>query len=198
MGRGDLGARRREVSKAVQRFQAQAGGTGQGAGVRVTFNDDGPGDLRGLSRVFVGLGATLDAAPEILRTAGVPAIRAGFAANFQRQAERKPWAALAPSTVEERLRLGFGRGPILQRTGALRSHVLTAPAKITGGSGGGVTLTIRPGNSVRGVPKYEPLARGTSRMPARPMVVLTGPAATKVTSAISRAFRQRAAANGLG
>ena len=34
------------------------------------------------------------------------------------------WPALAPSTVEQRLRLGFGAGPILHRTGDLRDSLV--------------------------------------------------------------------------
>lgn len=40
--------------------------------------------------------------------------------NFQGQGRPKRWARLAPSTIAERIRLGYGRGPILQRTKRLR------------------------------------------------------------------------------
>lgn len=45
-----------------------------------------------------------------------------IAGQFETEGQRggTPWPDLAPSTVEERARLGFGpRGPILQRSGAL-------------------------------------------------------------------------------
>ena len=193
----DLAARQRAMRQAVERFKRDTAGQGDAAPVRVTFNDDNAADTRSVSRLFVGLGATLDVMPAVLRSDGVSAIRAGFARNFDREAERRPWAALAPATIAERLRLGFGPGPILRRTGALRRHVLQTPARITR-TGSTIELRIKPGNSVGGVPKYGPLAMGTSRMPGRPMVVLTPPEVARVVGVISRALRTRAIANGLG
>jgi phage gpG-like protein len=40
--------------------------------------------------------------------------------NFQAEGRPQRWAPLQPNTIRERLRLGFGRGPILQRSGKLR------------------------------------------------------------------------------
>ena len=59
-------------------------------------------------------------------TAAVPTIRAAHRENFTTEGAsgRGAWAALAPRTLAERARLGFGPGPILTRTGALRAHVL--------------------------------------------------------------------------
>lgn len=196
--------RARAVQDAVRRFQQQTAGMGvRNAPVRLTFNDDGPGDTRGLDRLFVGLDVTLDGVlavmgePAVLRT-----IREQFRLNFEGEKGRRPWPALAPRTVAERRRLGYGGAhPILVRTGALRQHVLRTPAQ-TRRVGSGAELRIAPSPSVNGVPKYRVLARGGrtpsgGRIPPRPMVVIDAQGAVRVTSAISRALRARAAANGL-
>lgn len=162
------------------------GGVRRGA-VRLTINDDDPARTTGLDRVFVGLGAVLENLPRALESA-LPVVRQQFRANFQREGGREAWAALAPSTIDERLRLGYGRGPKLQRTGKLMRHVLNAPAKTTR-SGEGAVMRIRPADSVGGVPKYRILALGGSRIPSRPMVVLNKDGAVAVTSAISRTLR---------
>lgn len=168
-----------------------------GTPVRVTFNDGDKAQTTGFDRVFVQLGLTLASLPDILRGPGVAAIREEFAGNFDRQGGRAKWAKLAPSTVRDRVRKGYGRGPILQRTGRLKRHVVTAPAQIRSG-GGVVELRIAPSPNVGGRPYYRANALGRSRIPSRPMVVLRPDAANRVTSAISREARRRAAANGLG
>lgn len=194
---GTLGNRNACMKRAVSDFKRTTSGAGNAAAIRVTFNDDNAADTRSMSRLFTGLGATLDNMADVLRTEGADAIRKAFGDNFNRQGARGPWPALAPSTIAQRIRLGYGAGPILQRTGALKRHVTTAPAQVTR-TGRGIELRIRPGNVVAGRPKYVPLAMGTGRMPARPMVVLTPQAVAQVTGTISRALRARAQANGLG
>ena len=181
------------LTAAVRAFDRAAGPQP----IRLLINDDGPGDTRGFDRLFVGLGATLDAFPSVLRDA-IPVVRAAHADVFATEgaAGRGAWRKLAPRTLDDRRRKGFPPGPILVRTGALRAHVLNAPATITQGAGV-VTLRIAPKPNARGVPKYRALARGGPNLPARPMVAIGPRQATKVTSAISRALRQRAAANGL-
>lgn len=185
----DFEERSRRLRRAVDAFERSAGG----GGIRLTINDDGPADRRGFDRVFVGLEATIDAFPQALRAA-LPAIRAGHAQNFRSESSGfGGWAPLAPATQRQRARLGYGAAhPILVRTGQLRGHVLTAPARISRVSGG-FELRIAPSPSVGGRPKYVANARGTSRIPARPMVSLTPQASTAVTSAISRFLRNRLA-----
>lgn len=195
----DLAGRARAIQAAASRFAAQAGGS-HGAAVRLSITDDANGNTRGLDRLFAGLGATIDAFPAVLADA-VPTIRDAHRAVFASEGSsgRGRWSSLAPRTQEERRRLGYGpTGPILVRTGALRAHVLAAPAQITR-TGAGVELRIAPDPSVGGVRKYRALARGMAArsLPARPMVALGPAAANRVTSTISRALRARAAANGL-
>jgi hypothetical protein len=182
--------RAREVELAAKAFTRATSG-----GVRVTIFDDAPAGGKGFDRVFAGLGATLDAMPAALRAA-LPVLEQAFGGNFTRQGARAPWAALAPSTQQERRRLGYGPArPILVRTGGLRGHVLAATRRATiTKSGSTVRLVVDPRP---GMPKYAWLAGGTSRMPARPMVVVTPDQATKVTSAVSRHLRTVAAMNGL-
>lgn len=166
--------------------------------IGITIRDDAPGNTKGLDRIFDGFGATMNDLPAILLEA-VPTIRAAHAEVFRSEgaAGRGRWSALAPSTLAERQRLGFGPGPILVRTGGLRDHVLSAPARITR-RGNTVELRIQPAAVVDGVPKYAANALGTDRIPARPMVALGPAASARVTSVVSRALRARARANGLG
>lgn len=193
---GDLERLLAQYRAAVAR--AVSSGGPLGPVLRVTIFDDSPAGSAGFDRIFTGLTATLDELPAAL-SAAVPAIRAAFARNFADERERTAWAALAPRTVAERTRLGFGgTGPILTRTGALRRHVMAAPPRVTR-AGRTVELRVRPGRTVArtGAP-YDALAQGTSRMPARPMVVVRQDDANRITSAISRELRRRAQANGLG
>lgn len=188
----NLSARSLKIRRAVDAFHRSS----SAGGVRVTLNDDGPGDRTSVDRLFVGLGATLDAIPSALRAA-VPVIRAAHARNFASESSGYGgWPGLAPRTIRQRERLGFGGAhPILVRTGALRSHVLAAPAVVRKFPGG-AELRIAPSPTVSGVPKYRALARGyaPNNLPARPMVSLDAKGRTAVTSAISRFLRQRAAA----
>lgn len=192
------------LNAAARTFERAAAARGGGP-IRLTMHDDGPGDTRGFDRLFVGLGATVAAFPDALRDA-LPTIRAAHAAVFRTAglAGRGGWPALSESwTVPERIALGYGgRAPILVRTGALRDHVLNTPAVVSK-TADGFELRIAPTPNVGGVAKYRILARGGTtslgtRIPARPMVALGPTQAVKVTSAISRSLRQRAAANGLG
>lgn len=186
------------AKRAVRKFnETTAAGPGGGF-VRVSFNDDDKANTKGFDRVFAGLGVTLGGMATVLSSPDVLAmIRAQFERNFAQEKGRRKWARLAPRTVQERIRRGYGgQHPILERTGALRRHVVSTPAQVTT-TGRGATLRIAPGPSVNGVPKYRALAKGHGRVPARPMVVLDKSGSVKVSSAISRALRARAAANGL-
>lgn len=197
----------RELRKAIDEFVRKiegAGGGGGGRGARIpagmvgiTIVDDSNENARGLSRIFDAFDTTIAEIPDVLREA-IPTVREAHRANFTTEgaAGRGRWAALAPSTLRERARLGFGPGPILVRTGELRDHVLSAPAKITR-RGRTVELRIQPGPVVGGVPKYVANALGTSRIPPRPMVTVGPAGATRITSTISRSLRARARANGL-
>jgi phage gpG-like protein len=49
--------------------------------------------------------------------------------NFIAEGRPGRWKPLAPSTIEERIRLGFGRGPILQRTRRLRQGFYSAAGR---------------------------------------------------------------------
>lgn len=191
------------VRAAVARFVRSSSSRASSRGgvppgmMRVTIEDDTPGNRNGLDRLFDALDATLDDMPAIMLSV-VPTIRAAHRSVFTSEgsAGRGAWPALAPRTIQERLRLGYGAGPKLRRTGELMDHVLSTPAQITR-TAGGVELRIAPAPSVGGVPKYVANALGTSTIPARPMVALGRPAAARVTSEIQRALRARAQAHGL-
>lgn len=180
---------------AIARFTSRTGGSS--GMMRVTITDHSPAGGKGFDRLFDGLDATLRDMPAVLEAA-VPAIRDAHRAVFESEgaAGRGSWPALAPSTLADRARLGYGPGPILVRSGELKQHVLSTPAQITR-KGRGVELRIRPADSVGGVPKYVANALGTSRIPSRPMVAIGPAGATKVSSAIMRALRARAAREGI-
>lgn len=192
------------VLAAVRRFTGSSrtgpGGGGTAGLLRVQILDDDENKSRGVDRMFAAFEATVDDFPDVLR-AGLPAIRAAHRQVFATEgsAGRGQWEGLAQWTREERARLGYGPdGPILVRTGALREHVLSAPAEITR-IAGGVELRIEPDRMVAGVPKYAALAKGyaPNNLPGRPMVAIGPAAAAAVTSAIQRALRTRAQSNGL-
>lgn len=191
---GDLG----RLSAAVRRTTGR-GAVGHGF-LRLTIEDDSAENDRGLDRLFDAMGATLDDMPAIF-TDALPSIRAAHREVFTSEGAsgRGQWEGLAQRTREERVQLGYGAsGPILVRTGALMAHVLSTVAQITR-TGDGWELKIRPEREVDGVPKYDALAKGyaANNLPGRPMVALGPAAAKRVTSAVQRAFRDRAQANGL-
>lgn len=188
-----------KIRAAVARFGKTSASAGGSGGLRVTIVDHSKASGKGLDRVFEAFDTTMDQIPQVLESA-VPTIRAAHRAVFDTEgaAGRGAWAPLAPSTIRQRLRLGYGAGPILVRTGALRDHVLSADAQINR-VGGGWELRIEPGRVVAGVPKYYALAMGRAEnnLPGRPMVAIGPAEAVKVTSGIQRALRARAIANGL-
>lgn len=196
---GDIEAQLAKARRAAERFAAEVGPAGGGGGLRVTIFDDSAANGRGVDRIFEAFDATIDDIPLVLRDA-VPSVREAHRAVFSTEgsAGRGAWPPLAPRTLAERRRLGYGPGPILVRTGALMRHVLAAEAKINR-TGDGFELRIEPGVSVGGVPKYRALAKGSAatNLPGRPMVAVGPQAATRITSTIQRALRARAAANGL-
>ena len=196
---GDAAARLRE---AAARFRAAAGGSGRSGGTRLTITDDSKAGGKGFDRIFTGLDRTLNEFPDVLRET-LPTIRAAHEAVFTSEGAegRGAWAGLSSWTLRERARLGYGAGPILVRSGALKAHVLAAPAEVTR-AGRETTLRIEPDVSVGGVPKYRILAKGGTTslgttIPPRPMVAVGPGQATRITSAISRNLRARAAANGV-
>lgn len=181
------------VSRAVERLRADT------PMLRVTIVDDSAENARGIDRIFDAFDRTIDEFPDVLRDV-LPLIRAAHRHNFETEGAsgRGPWAPLAPRTLRDRRRGGYGPGPILERGGALKAHVLGADADITT-AGDTVTLKIRPDRMVGDVPKYDALAKGyaPNRLPGRPMVTV-GPADAKIiTSGVSRSLRARARANGL-
>lgn len=198
----DLTQRAKRIGTAVRKFE-QRTRPGSSTGVRVTILDDSRAGGAGLDRLFVGLGATMNALPQAL-TDALPSIRAAHRRNFTTEGAsgRGRWAPLAPSTILERARLGYPPGPILKRTGALQRHVLSTPAVVRR-TRGGAELRIAPANTVAGIPKYRTLALGGrtptgGRVPGRPMVTIGPEGAKRITSAISRSLRATARRHGIG
>lgn len=188
---------------AVQRSASRrrVGGSPALGLIRVTIRDDSAESAKGIDRLFDALGATINDVPSVLRDPRmIEVIRAAFARNFDSEGStgRGAWAPLKPRTLAERARLGYGPGPILTRSGALRAHVLTAEPQILGGAGV-VQLRIEPSPVVDGVPKYRALAKGyaPNNLVGRPMVAIGPASAARITSSLQRALRERALRNGL-
>lgn len=173
-----------------------------GGGIRVSIVDDSAAGGLGFDRIFVGLGALPQVMPGALQ-ALIPTIRQEHDRNFTTEGAsgRGAWAGLSERTQQERVRLGYSAaGPILQRTGALRRHVLSAPAEVTS-LPDGVTLRIAPSPDVGGTRKYRALALGHSTsnafgrgisasIPGRPMVTVGPAGATRITTELSRLLRR--------
>lgn len=194
------------LRSALDRFSrtvrnaATSTGRGYGGMVQVTIVDDSAQNRRGFDRLFDAFALTIGDIPAVMQSTLVPAVKAAHGRNFDSEgvAGRGKWAALAPRTLAERQRLGYGPGPILTRTGALRAHVLGTPAVISR-RGSSYELKIKPDRNVDGVPKYNALAMGLANrnLPGRPMVTIGSAEATRITSAFMRGLRDRARANGL-
>ena len=114
------------------------------------------------------------------------AIRKGFAQNFDTEsAGGTPWAAIAPSTVAQRLLLGFGAGPILHRTGSYQDAFTQATnpdhaSEIEYSSG---VTTLSEGGSHPLTPFLE---MGTGKMPARPVLELSTSAINEISEAFDK------------
>jgi phage gpG-like protein len=72
-----------------------------------------------------------------------------------------PWAPLAPSTVKEKLRLGYSTAPLGPRTGNLRNSFAPFSDKDTAGVGARASF---------GVDYAAIHEEGTDKIPARPML----------------------------
>jgi len=99
-------------------------------------------------------------------------IRQRFTRNFEEEGHPDKWAALAPMTVEQRRRLGFGgEHPILQRTRELKRSVVERGHQYNLSllTQGRKKITLVLGSKD---PRFGYLHGGTKRIPARPMVVL--------------------------
>lgn len=189
--------RMRRLQKAAQ--TASKASRGASSGLRVTILDDSKKHGRGVDRIFDAFDATMEDIPDVLEGT-VPLIRElhGDVFDTEGTAGRGAWAGLASRTIRERKRLGYGSGPILQRTGGLKAHVLSTPAVISR-AGNGYELRIEPKKVVDGVPKYHALAMGLpeNNLPGRPMVAIGPKGATRFASQLQRLLRARAQANGL-
>lgn len=126
-----------------------------------------------------------------------------FAANFAQEGgffrKSANWPQLAPATVKDRLRRGYGGAhPMLERTGLLRQSVSER------GTPGNVFLV--EANSLTIGTSY-PVAKwhqdgtrrkdGTQRMPARPVVGISWNRRSAIVKRLGDYVRTQLAANGL-
>lgn len=92
----------------------------------------------------------------------------GVRAEYSRKFDQQAFAPLAPSTVADRIRQGYGATPILVREGnLLRSYTVGGAnghvERITS-DGRGITIEVGSGHRLAGIHEG-----GTSRTPARPV-----------------------------
>lgn len=85
--------------------------------------------------------------------------------SFRYEGLPRRWQPLAQSTVKDRIRRGYGSGPILQRTGRLRRGFRKQVTPRT--------LQISNPVSARGVNLFAVHQQGTRTIPARPMLRIT-------------------------
>lgn len=119
------------------------------------------------------------------------AVREGWRDNFTSESsgDGRAWAALAPSTVRQRILQGYPARPILVRSGALRNSLLSPGAANSyedlQTTGDGWTLVVGTEDS-----KAIFHELGTARMPARPFIALSDQAEQRIVSALDTLVAQ--------
>lgn len=114
------------------------------------------------------------------------AIRAGFTENFDTEsAGGQSWAQLAPSTVIERVLLGYpGEHPILQRTGRYRSSFTNVGGEhISDVDYQSGIVSLFEGSSDERVAELE---LGVGKMPARPVLEMSHNAIDGIGDSVNR------------
>lgn len=112
------------------------------------------------------------------------AIREGYATNFRRQGSAAgPWVRLAPATVAQRRRLGFGPTPILVRKGTYLNTFTQSGdndhiERVKSGPDG---VTYEVGSSDK---RASWLNEGTSTIPARPVDEFDGQQEDRIFAAL--------------
>lgn len=144
-----------------------------------------PDSTRELEQLFQRIERALDP-PDADLEPTRNAVRDGFALNFADEASGwGPWEALAPRTVIERRRLGFGpEHPILIRTGDYWESWIDPenPDHISETRRGGGLTTMEEGSDDYRVDWHE---MGTVIMPARPVGILQAPAEYRIGETIT-------------
>lgn len=102
------------------------------------------------------------------------------------------WAPLQPNTIAERVRKGYGAGPILWRTGELGQSL--------SGDGGMAIKEVTPTSMTVGtsVPYATYHQTGTKKMPQRKIIGLSFAARSQVVRVLADYIRLLAAKAGLG
>jgi phage gpG-like protein len=161
-----------------------------GGFVRITFQIDGLPEIR---RRLASWGASIQTLEPAWQDVG-DALTADFMLNMIGEGgvfARKMWPQLAPSTVADRLRKGYGGAhPILQRTGALALSLLRG--------GPGNVFQTTPNSLVVGTNiAYAGFhQRGTSKMPARPVVGMSFARRGLIVRTLGDYVREQARAQG--
>lgn len=124
------------------------------------------------------------------------AIRHEFRRNFGNHSSAQgPWAALAPSTIQDRLRLGFGPGPTLVRTGNYRASFVSSGAQHYSQAWRSSGLFALEEGSESVLATFH--EGGTRRMPARPVTDLDSAAEGRIGRAVDQVLHRLFARRGL-
>ena len=122
------------------------------------------------------------------------AVQRGFAENFTREGSGDgPWAPLAPFTVDQRQRLGYGgQHPILRRTGRLRDSFVNAnsPDHFSEVSFTGSGVIIAEGSDDERAAVLQRGRAGPRPMPARPVVTLDDGQESRIADTIDLIIAQ--------
>jgi phage gpG-like protein len=102
------------------------------------------------------------------------------------------WAPLAPSTIADRVRKGYGAGPILYRTGALANSL--------SGDNSGAIKEVTPASVTVGtaVPYAGYHQTGTKKMPMRRIIGLSWARRSLIVRRLADYIRMLAAESGIG
>lgn len=167
-----------------------------GGFITLSLNYEGRDGVETMARQFATWGAQISDLSEPLTAIGEDLL-GDFAVNVVTEggwfAPGGAWAPLAPSTVSERERLGFGGpSPILVRTGQLAASLASRDAA---GNVFEVTATsLLVGSEDRTAGYHQ---RGTRRMPRRPIVGITFRRRSEIVRRIGDWVREVAAREGI-
>lgn len=167
-----------------------------GGFITLTLNYEGRNGVETMARQFATWGAQISDLSEPLTEIGQDLL-GDFAVNMVTEggwfAPGGAWTPLAPSTVRERARQGFGGpSPILFRTGQLAESLASRDAA---GNVFEVTATsLRVGSADRTANYHQ---RGTRRMPRRPIVGINFRRRAEIVRRIGDWVRQVAARQGI-
>ena len=166
-----------------------------GGFITITLTYEGANGPQQIARRLATWGARIDDLSEPLTTIGEDLL-GDFALNMLSEgglfARGRRWKRLAPGTVRDRERQGYGSGPILWRTGALAESLAYQ------GANGNVFRVSRNQLSVGTEVFYAGFHQaGTRRMPRRAVVGLTRNRRAAIIARLNDFVKAQAMAQGI-